>query len=419
MTALRRSDSGPDRIVDYDPERARRTLSGGVLLFRWVALSWMVALNITHPDPLRRQALAWVGLGAAGLWTVFLTVNRGEERPSALFGQLLGDLTLSVGLILISGLVVFPGQVSGPRLFYATAYPLSTALAWGAARGLRGALEAAAVLSVALVLSRPLNGIPIPSLSTGQWLSLVNGLVNYLLAGGVAGVVANHLDRSAALLRATIDDAILSRERAARLAERESLARAIHDSVLQALSRISVRAKELSGQAAVPGPEVLGLGDMAREQERALRALVVRERVEVPAGAASLQEALERAARAITAIPVSVSSVGPIVVPSRYSEEIEAAVRQALENVVEHAGCSHAWVFAHIEDGWVTVSIRDDGCGFVYDETRLHQEGKAGMLKSMKGRIEDLGGRMSVETAPGAGTVVQFRVPARVEEVRS
>ncbi len=58
------------------------------------------------------------------------------------------------------------------------------------------------------------------------------------------------------------------------------------------------------------------------------------------------------------------------------------------------------------------VSVRDDGCGFIYSEEQLRAEGKVGMLGSMKGRIEDLGGKMKVHTAPGAGTEVEFRVPA-------
>jgi len=39
----------------------------------------------------------------------------------------------------------------------------------------------------------------------------------------------------------------------------------------------------------------------------------------------------------------------------------------------------------------VVVSVRDDGAGFVYDEAELHSSVKAGILKSMKGRIESLG----------------------------
>jgi signal transduction histidine kinase len=63
----------------------------------------------------------------------------------------------------------------------------------------------------------------------------------------------------------------------------------------------------------------------------------------------------------------------------------------------------------------VTVSVRDDGVGFVYDEEQLSRDGKAGMLKSMKGRAEELGGRMTVDTRPGKGTEIEFKVPQGTE----
>jgi signal transduction histidine kinase len=60
----------------------------------------------------------------------------------------------------------------------------------------------------------------------------------------------------------------------------------------------------------------------------------------------------------------------------------------------------------------VVLSIRDDGRGFEYDEDGMRAAGKVGMLHSMKGRVEEMGGRMRVESTPGAGTEVEFRVPA-------
>ncbi|MFY9586848.1 MAG: ATP-binding protein, partial [Actinomycetota bacterium] len=93
------------------------------------------------------------------------------------------------------------------------------------------------------------------------------------------------------------------------------------------------------------------------------------------------------------------------------ADELAAAVREALANVAEHAHASRAVVFADEEDGAVVVSVRDDGIGFSYDEARLRAEGKAGVLKSMKGRVEEFGGRMLVRAAPGGGTEIEFRTP--------
>jgi signal transduction histidine kinase len=64
----------------------------------------------------------------------------------------------------------------------------------------------------------------------------------------------------------------------------------------------------------------------------------------------------------------------------------------------------------------VTVTVRDDGVGFCFEEAKLRAAGSIGLLQSMKGRVEQLGGAMRVTSAPGAGTEVEFRLPPQVRE---
>ena len=124
-----------------------------------------------------------------------------------------------------------------------------------------------------------------------------------------------------------------------------------------------------------------------------------------------MREALEAVSRNVDGVPVTVSAVGPIWLARGQADEVAAAVKEALANVAEHAHASRAVVFAEEENGQVVVSIRDDGVGFSYDEAALRSQGKAGVLKSMKGRIEEMGGTMEVRAAPGGGTEVTFRAP--------
>jgi len=98
---------------------------------------------------------------------------------------------------------------------------------------------------------------------------------------------------------------------------------------------------------------------------------------------------------------------------------MSAAVRQALENVAQHARATRVTLFADDEGGDVVVTVRDDGVGFDYDEEMMRRSGKLGILKSMKGRIEDLGGTMRIDTSPGKGTEVEFRFPAGNSNRRS
>ena len=393
------------------PERSRRTLTRGVLVFRWVSLGWMSIIALTDGGDFRRLALAWASIGIAGAWTLWLTVPaRGWDRTT-----LWVDLGVCCYLIAVSALVVFEGEVVSGRAFFATGYPVSAALAWAVRYGPRGGLLAGGILSSVLILTRPLNGIALSELGGGAWRDLIGGVVNYLLAGGAVGIVSELLIRSGQALDAATTELVRERERAARLAERESLARQIHDSVLQALALIHKKGRELATRAEIPGQEVLRLSELAEREEQELRGLILREPAEAPAGRISLRSELEALARGFEEVDVSVSSVGPVWTGRSVGDELTAAVRQALANVEKHAEATKATVFVEEDLDRLTLSVRDDGRGFVYDEARLRAEGKGGLLKSMKGRVEDLGGTMTVTSAPGRGTEIEFVIPVQGE----
>ena len=93
-------------------------------------------------------------------------------------------------------------------------------------------------------------------------LDLAGGTLNFAIAGGAVGLVARLLERSAVQLRQATEETIRARERTARLAERESLARQIHDSVLQALTLVHKRGRELATGGPVPPDQVAGLAEM-------------------------------------------------------------------------------------------------------------------------------------------------------------
>lgn len=390
--------------------RSRRTLGRGVLVFRWVALAWMTVMAALEAGTFRSEWLAWASIGAAGAWTVYLSA------PARRWGAwvLYADVALCAWLLVASGVVAPEGAILSQRPFFATGYPLSAALQWAVVAGPVGGVASAAALSVALVASRPTNGVPLSELGAHDVQSLAGAVVNYLVAGAAVGLVSSLLRQSADEVERATRALVRERERSARLSERESLARRIHDSVLQALALVHKRGRELGASDAAPGAEVARLADVAGEQERELRALILRPLEDPPEGTASLRESLERAARA-AAPGVTVSTVGPLWLDAACVEELTAAVRQALHNAAEHARATSVAVFAEEEDGWVTVSVRDDGAGFVFDPAELAARGKAGVLKSIVGRVEDLGGRATIATAPGKGTEIEMRVPAKRE----
>ncbi len=398
-------------LEEAQRERGTSSLLIGALVFRWVWLVWMAALAIAEQAALIRPLLAWSAVGIAALWTVWLTLLRPEWDSKVRAA----DVIVSGWLVLVSGLVVAPGEVVSGRPFFATGYPLSAALSAGATGGPAPGVSAGGVLALLHLLSRPINGVGLDELSASQVQNVTGAMLNYLVAGGAVGVVWRWLNRSEEAVRVATEAVVREREYSARLSERESLARAIHDSVLQTLALVHKRGRELAAEREVPREDVAKLADIAARQEAELRALILRAPGAAPYGRTSLREALEDAARSVEGVHVTVTALGPLWLDASAAEEIAGAAKQALENVARHAKADRATVFAEQDDSHVVVSVRDDGVGFDYDEKDLRARGKVGILKSMKGRIEDLGGRMRIESAPGGGTEVEFRVPVDMD----
>jgi signal transduction histidine kinase len=101
--------------------------------------------------------------------------------------------------------------------------------------------------------------------------------------------------------------------------------------------------------------------------------------------------------------------------PTRLALEISTAiyrlVQESLTNALKHADAERAWVDVVEGDETVTVTVRDDGKGF--DPERAH-DGFG--LVGMRERVGLVGGRLTIESAPGHGTSVRAEVPALRED---
>jgi PAS domain S-box-containing protein len=85
--------------------------------------------------------------------------------------------------------------------------------------------------------------------------------------------------------------------------------------------------------------------------------------------------------------------------------------QQALANVVDHAAATHAMVAIRCSATGVTLRVSDDGRGFDPDHVQVLGDVANFGLIAMRERVEALGGRFWLTTAPGAGTVVEAKVP--------
>ncbi|HYH72234.1 MAG TPA: sensor histidine kinase, partial [Nocardioides sp.] len=97
---------------------------------------------------------------------------------------------------------------------------------------------------------------------------------------------------------------------------------------------------------------------------------------------------------------------------SHVAAETVAAVRACLDNVLAHVGPdASVWVLAQAAPDAVTISVRDDGPGI--PSGRLEQaeaEGRLGVVSSIRGRVEELGGTATVESGSW-GTEWELTVP--------
>jgi PAS domain S-box-containing protein len=85
--------------------------------------------------------------------------------------------------------------------------------------------------------------------------------------------------------------------------------------------------------------------------------------------------------------------------------------QQALANIVDHASATRAMVEIGCNARGVTLRVSDDGCGFDPGHVRVIGDIAHFGLIAMRERVESLGGRFRVTTAPGEGTVVEAEVP--------
>jgi signal transduction histidine kinase len=196
----------------------------------------------------------------------------------------------------------------------------------------------------------------------------------------------------------------------AAMAERERLARAVHDGVLQVLGFVRRRGAELGGPAGE-------LGALAGEQEFALRTLLT-------TGSAPVDERgrrdLAAALRVLGSSRVTVSTPAhPVELPAHTVDELVAVVGAALTNVALHVGPdAPAWVLLEDVGSGVEISVRDEGPGI--SDGRLaaaEAEGRLGVARSMRGRVQDLGGSITCDTGPGRGTEWIIELRGRVRDL--
>ena len=229
-----------------------------------------------------------------------------------------------------------------------------------------------------------------------------------------------------ATARSVTSEQIRARERATE-DERRRWARELHDETLQSLGALRLlltgaRRSEDPGRWRAALDDAVGELDTEIANVRGIISDVrpaVLDELGVEAALESLAERMRRRGIEV-ALTVELADASGTEV-ERHDTETETAVyrivQEGLTNAAKHAGARLATVEVVEDEGFVTVRVRDEGRGF---DAGAANAGYG--LVGMRERIDSLGGTLALESAPGAGTTVTARLPARrgaVGEARS
>jgi two-component system sensor histidine kinase DesK len=184
----------------------------------------------------------------------------------------------------------------------------------------------------------------------------------------------------------------------ATVAERERIARDLHDLLGHTLSLVALKA-ELAGKLVDRDPARARreIGDVERVSREALQQV----REAIRGYRASLADELARARTLLVAAGVEPAiDAEPVAAPRAVDETAALALREAVTNVVRHAGARTCRVTVRADDATLRLEVADDGRGAT-------AEGNG--LRGMRERVEALGG--TVARRADRGTTLTITLP--------
>ena len=427
-------------------------------------------------SPLRWFLLLWIGMTVAAwlveeLWSGQAPVKPSQPLPLTLLCLLLAALysfLLWLGLsdqipprflwwyFLVQGLLVFAMQLVGgpPTLtlnFYLALTLCALAMFKRVGPMLLIAMGSLLLFEVSLSMGSPLGGfagkdlvaaharIPL-DVSFGNnlvgnnlaaaalWFTLwsqSNGMtivffvLGYLMVYWQQSHAQTQLERAHRELQAAHHELAASArqiETLTLLAERQRMARELHDTLLQGMAGIIMQLKVLAAQmdrqhyrqAQQALSQTLSSASTALEEARHaihdLRAQTPR----LEQFVASVEEEIAHFFQ-LTGIACHTRLDDLVHTPPQHCEQVLRVIGEGLSNVARHARARHVSVEAKVMERWLEITVQDDGQGFDPASSELHT-GHYGLL-GLRERAHLVGGSLSLSSTPGAGTTLRFRVP--------
>ena len=398
-----RSGDKPARLASRGADGSGGWLASACRLILNVRLGILVVtlLSLGQEEHRALTAAAIVIAAVASLYPVLRWDKVGPalvRHPS----YLAGELVLAVLILVLTG-------VDSPFFFYT----LGTALLGGLVYGYAGAALFSVMLIVGFAYAIYIRSEFDSTLVDFRTLVVLPALYPIV---AVAGAGARRVfDR-----QAEAEDALAEQERTmAAQAERERLARDMHDSLAKTVHGIGFAALALSRRIEVDPPGAVedarklaaDARTAAQEARELLSGLRGRDDAELPLPTAIRSEAARWGERTGTRVGGSLDDVGPL--PTLVLRELRWILKEALANVERYAHATRVDIHLRRLGDRVVLTVADDGDGFEPPEdlNELSGVGSFG-LAGMGERARLAGGELSVESEPGDGTVISVWVPA-------
>lgn len=204
------------------------------------------------------------------------------------------------------------------------------------------------------------------------------------------------------------------REFEAVLTERGRFAREIHDSLAQGLTSISLQLEcardRLNERPAEAAGHIENARTLVRDSLREARRTIWNLRP-LALGEADLASSLQRYASNLNGdgrISFSQQIEGtPRPLPQDHESTLLRIGQEALTNAVRHSRATEIRQHLRYGNGWITLTVKDNGCGFDVADKATGGFGLTGMRE----RAAGLGGSLSIDSRAGHGTEVSATLP--------
>ncbi len=209
-----------------------------------------------------------------------------------------------------------------------------------------------------------------------------------------------------------------SERQGAILAERERIAREMHDSLAQVLGVTHLRLRALGNRVEVAqaprvAAELIDLASLTEEAYRDVREAILglRESSRVERGLIdSLHAYLDKFSRQSgVRATLEATLERELALSPRAEVQVIRVIQEALTNVRKHSGASSAVVRITDANGGTTMVVEDDGHGFDLTGALLGRDGFG--LHTMRERMELIGGTLTIDSSLGRGTRVVALMP--------